>query len=105
MRISIVIPTHTTDELLSQTLFYTSTQQIEGSLELEGIVVDDACTDRTAAVIEKFQPVIAKLEYLYHPREQPDLSCVSRVRNIGIQKSSGEIITFLDCGILTPPGF
>jgi glycosyltransferase involved in cell wall biosynthesis len=104
MRISIVIPTHNRDFLLGKTLSYLGRQDL-GDTELEIVVVDDSSADSTAQIVSRFRNTIPLTEYIYHTREEEAEICVSRLRNLGIRKSSGKVITFLDCGMAVPPGF
>lgn len=103
MRISIVIPTYEAKEHLQQSLQFISAQHIKEGVELEVVVSDDGSTDGTPAVVDEFRSSIPNLVYTY--RERDELSCRSRARNKGIKHSSGDVIVFLDSGMLIPPHF
>jgi glycosyltransferase involved in cell wall biosynthesis len=103
MKISIVIPTYNRKEYLSKGLYYLSVQERVPNVEVEVIVVDDGSTDSTSIVVEDFKEKMNDLLYIYRPRDE--FSNLSRTRNLGIEKSSGDLIIFLDSGILVPPDF
>jgi glycosyltransferase involved in cell wall biosynthesis len=105
MRVSVVVPTYNRQALLDQTLTYLSAQQLPEPLSLEVVVVDDGSQDETAHVVDSFRERLSNLIYVYRQRDPTAPSCLSKVRNQGISRATGELITFLDCGVLVPPTF
>lgn len=105
MRISTVIPTRNRAALLQETLRYLAAQAPVEGVTTEVIVVDDGSTDGSDAVVESFMGEIEGLTYVSSPRSGDEAPCVSRIRNLGVQRSTGDVVTFLDCGVLVPPCF
>ena len=85
--VSIVIPTHNRREFLQEAVESVLQQTYE---DFEVIVVDGGSTDGT---VEFLQSVTDKrLDCIFH--EQPH--GVSRARNAGLERATGEYIVFLD---------
>ncbi|MGW5955905.1 glycosyltransferase family 2 protein [Bacillus mycoides] len=103
MKISIIIPTYNRESSLETGLTFLAQQIVPPDIHLEIIVVDDGSTDNTKSIIERFLREIPNLIYIYRPRDKE--SNRSRARNLGISKSSGDILVFLDSGILIPKHF
>jgi glycosyltransferase involved in cell wall biosynthesis len=105
MKVSVIIPTYNAREALSQSLHYLSKQVLRTGLTLEVIVIDDGSIEASTEVIDHFsrEGSIASLEYIYRPRDE--YSNRSRTRNLGIAKSTGDVLVFLDSGVLVPPVF
>jgi glycosyltransferase involved in cell wall biosynthesis len=103
MKISFVVPTYNRKDLLQVTLSYLEKQFIPDGSEFEVIVVDDGSTDGTDRVVNDFKRKMNNLIYCYRKRDH--LSCRSRTRNIGIKESRGEVICFIDCGMIVPPHY
>ncbi|OMF98467.1 glycosyltransferase family 2 protein [Paenibacillus sp. FSL R7-0337] len=103
MDLSVIIPTYNMKTFLYHTLDYLSKQIVESNHNYEIIIVDDGSTDETGELIGGFSNLIPVLKY--YRRERDDKSCRARARNIGIKQSAGDIITFLDSGIVIPPNF
>ena len=89
--ISIVLCTYNRADMLEDSL--RSWQLVvQGNRKVEFIVVDNASTDATRNVVEKFAgafPGVLRYEY----EQQPGLSCA---RNRGIEAARGPIIAFVD---------
>jgi len=85
--ISIIVPTHNKKNVLKKTLQNILQQTY---LNIEIIVVDDASTDNTKQAIEKIQS--KKINYFYNKKQMG----TSKSRILGIKKSSGNYIAFLD---------
>ncbi|WP_028544046.1 glycosyltransferase family 2 protein [Paenibacillus taiwanensis] len=103
MNISIIIPVHNKVEQLEQTLAFISEQEHRDDLSYEVIVVDDGSTEPVKEVVDSFVSKIKALKYSFIPRDK--FSCRSRTRNRGIKESKGNILVFLDCGIVIPAHF
>lgn len=71
------------------------------SVEIELIVVDNASTDDTRAVIESFsQSQSLPVQYVHAP-----VPGLSRARNIGIQASTGDWLAFTDDDCIVRPHY
>jgi glycosyltransferase involved in cell wall biosynthesis len=97
--ISIVIPTYNRRQLLSYTLDSIVKQQFEyGSFEV--IVVDDGSSDGSEEVAKQYE---GRLDTKYCFQEDKGYR-VASARNLGIARASGEIIVFVDSGVLLASG-
>ena len=93
--VSVIVATHKRDEILSRALNSLATQTYKN---LEIILVDDNANtewnSRVSEIVKNFKsdyPAIT-LNYIVNKTNQGS----ARTRNIGIDVSSGEFITFLD---------
>lgn len=87
--ISVVIPTHNRSERLRQAIESVRTQ---GWKDLEIIVVDDASTDGTPALMEDLSKLEPRIRYI---RNTVALGG-GGARNAGIAAARGEYVAFLD---------
>lgn len=101
--VSVIIPTFNRKDLLSSTLTCLIAQEPVDGVTLETIVVDDGSTDGTVDVVKDYHDKMSSLKYVFRARDE--LSSRARARNLGIENSTGEILVFLDCGVLIPPNF
>ena len=90
--VSVIIPTYNRADLLPQTVESCLAQTYP---HLEIIVVDDGSTDATAEVMARYG---AKVVYVRQERQG-----VPRARQHGLQRASGEYVTFLDSDDLMLP--
>lgn len=88
-KISVIIPTYNRKSLLKRAI-NSALQQTYENLEI--IVVDDGSTDKTEKIIRNLQKKSPKI--LYFKKNHSGLPSISR--NLGIKKSKGEWICFLD---------
>ena len=92
---SIVIPTYNRADYLDLTLKSIKSQRTTET-EIETIVVDDGSTDHTADVVRKYERLI-NLKYFF----QEDLgNRTAAARNLGISEAEGEIVIFVDSGVI-----
>jgi glycosyltransferase involved in cell wall biosynthesis len=94
VQVSVVIPTRNRAALLRRALGTVLAQRFT---ELEIIVVDDASTDDTAAVLETVGD--ARVRALRHPERRG----VAAARNAGIAAAAGRWVAFLDDDDLWAP--
>jgi len=85
--VSVIIPTYNRAKVLPRAIESVLTQTYD---DFELIIVDDASTDDTAAVVEQFDD--NRVQY-YCLDEN---SGANAARNKGVERSSGELISFLD---------
>ena len=88
MLLSIIIPNYNKKKYLEPLLAHLA-DQIEGRNDVEVIVVDDASTDNSWPIIQKFA---AQFITLRNERNMYN----SYTRNVGIDNATGEYITFID---------
>lgn len=88
MNISIIIPVFNGEKTIKRAIRSVLKQNEK---ELEVIVIDNGSTDRTKSIIKKIKQNDQRVKY-YHLEEKGR----SKARNIGISKSSGKYIKFLD---------
>lgn len=100
--VSIIIPVYNKMEQLEQSLFFIS-NQMDSGISLEVVVIDDGSTQPVKDVIDSYSDQIQNLKYIFLERDKH--SCRSRTRNVGIRESLGNILVFLDCGIVIPDFF
>jgi glycosyltransferase involved in cell wall biosynthesis len=105
MRISVIVPAYNSAGPLGLTLRYLASQSAPagGDFDFEVIVVDDGSTDGTAELVRGLAGSLPDLSFVHIPRDAD--SCRARARNRGIARASGEVLTFLDTGVLVPPDF
>ncbi|OGG29674.1 hypothetical protein A3A63_03370 [Candidatus Gottesmanbacteria bacterium RIFCSPLOWO2_01_FULL_46_9] len=94
--ISIIIPTLNEEKFLPH-LLTSLTQQSECDFEV--IVVDGNSKDKTVDVAQSFQKKLPKLTVLKSPPG------VSRQRNLGASKATGEWLVFIDADSVLLPYF
>ena len=92
MKLSVLICTRNRAKSLAATLERFFAQRFAGDYELELLLVDNASTDDTKQVAERFH---GRLRYLFEP-----LPGLSRARNAGLHAAQGEIIVFTDDDVL-----
>lgn len=95
MKISIVIPTYNCSALLAASLRAMERQTLPRR-QFEVIVCDDGSSDDTEQVASRFASALS-LQYLW----QPDQGFrAATARNQGVAAANGDIILFLDSGVL-----
>ena len=87
-QVSIVIPTHNRPQLLRRAVASVVAQTFR---DWELLVVQNGGTRESEAVVEAFRAQGAPIRYLYEP-----VANAVRARNLGIERSAGEYIAFLD---------
>jgi glycosyltransferase involved in cell wall biosynthesis len=85
--VSVIIPTHDRASLIARSIRSALEQTLQ---DLEILVIDDASTDDTAAVVAAFGD--PRIRYLRHETNQG--ACVAR--NTGIRAARGAYVAFLD---------
>ena len=88
LKVSIIIPAYNASSYLSEALVSVCAQTYKNT---EIIVVNDGSTDHTGQIAEKKREEDARIRVIH-----TENGGVSRARNIGLEKASGEYIFFLD---------
>lgn len=86
-KISVVVPTYNREKLIKKTVQSLLKQTYDN---LEIIIIDDGSTDNTEEVINEFAD--KRIKYIKLKKNKG--AC--HARNVGIKKSKGKYITFLD---------
>jgi glycosyltransferase involved in cell wall biosynthesis len=96
--ISVIIPTYNRAYLLDHTLMSINAQTVDKSL-FEIIVVDDGSSDNTRETVARYEGDF-RLKYLF---QEDEGYRVASARNLGIANAEGEILLFIDSGIILDP--
>jgi glycosyltransferase involved in cell wall biosynthesis len=96
-KISVVIPTFNRASVLAQTIDFVESQTVSNE-SYEVIVVDNASTDDTHAVLEAKRKKHPNLRFFLQTKPG-----AAATRNAGLRETSGEIVLFIDDDILAEP--
>lgn len=88
MKFSIIIPTYNRSKSLAEAI---NSVLIQTYTNWELIIVDDGSTDNTESVVNSFVCIDERINYFFQENGER-----SKARNLGINKSTGEWICFLD---------
>ncbi|MUV59832.1 glycosyltransferase family 2 protein [Halobacterium sp. CBA1126] len=86
-KVSIITPTYNRGDILPRAIDSVLNQSFEN---FEYIVVDDASTDRTQAIVEEYED--DRIRYLRHEANRRQAAA----RNTGIEAANGEYVAFID---------
>lgn len=86
--ISVVIPVYNAEEFVSRCLESICCQTYK---KLEILVIDDGSKDNTFAICNEFAKLDSRIKVIHQEN-----SGVSAARNLGIEKATGEYISFID---------
>jgi glycosyltransferase involved in cell wall biosynthesis len=87
-RVSVIIPAYNAEAFIGETLASVQAQTFTG---WEVVVVDDGSGDRTANIVLQLQSTDPRIRLIHQTNQG-----VSAARNLGIAKSQGDILAFLD---------
>ena len=87
-KISIIVPVYNVEKYLKECLDSLINQTLE---DIEIICINDGSTDNSLAILEEYQKKDSRIK-VFSQRNQG----VSAARNLGIEKATGEYLTFLD---------
>lgn len=97
-RISIVLCTYNRADILPRCLLAATNQSLLPS-EYDVVVVDNASTDHTRAIVERISVAsAATVRYLYHP-----VKGLSNARNAGARAALAPVITYIDDDAIAHP--
>ena len=86
-KVSVIVPTHNRAGLLAQALASVFAQSFQ---DFEIVIVDDASSDDTRAMVANFSDV--RLRYFRNTKNRGEAAC----RNTGVDHATGDYIAFLD---------
>ncbi|MBD1386774.1 glycosyltransferase family 2 protein [Mucilaginibacter rigui] len=86
--VSVIMPAYNAEAFIKDSIG-SVIDQTYSNWEL--IVIDDGSADGTAEIIKQLQLLEARITYLHQPNGKQ-----GKARNLGIQKSKGDYIAFLD---------
>ncbi|PYG89569.1 galactosyltransferase-like protein [Ruminiclostridium sufflavum DSM 19573] len=95
MKVSVIIPTYNRSNILKYTLSSLVNQDFP-SREYEVIVIDDGSSDDTKEVVYSYKD---KLNIIYYFQEDKGFR-VALARNEGIKRAKGDVLIFIDTGIV-----
>lgn len=98
MKLSIIVPVYNLENYIADTLDSLLAVKFPGSYEI--LVINDGSTDQSEAIIRSYQKENDNV-FLFTIENQG----VSNARNFGIQKASGEYLTFVDGDDTVEPDF
>lgn len=101
IELSVITPTRNRAPVLERCLACLAAQTLEPS-RYEVIVIEDASTDATPAIIEAARRAAP---YELRPFFMAERVGISGARNLAIREARGEIIAFVDSDSLAPPSF
>lgn len=96
--ISIIIPSYNRAHLIGDTLNSILDQTYKS---WECIIVDDGSTDNTLEILKAYQAKDERIHFYLRPEHR--LQSANTCRNIGIEKSNGDFLQFLDSDDLLSP--
>jgi len=86
-KVSVIMPAYNAEKYINESIESVINQTYKN---WELIIVDDGCTDNTAAIINQFNSE-PRIKYLYQQNGRQ-----GKARNLGIKHSMGSYIAFLD---------
>ncbi|MDR1790954.1 MAG: glycosyltransferase [Propionibacteriaceae bacterium] len=94
--LSVVIPVHNVEDFLDELL---RSLQAPTEVPIEFIIVDDASTDGTFAVLERYAATDPRFVIVKNPGRGG-----GQARNVGVELARGEYLAFADGDDIVPPG-
>jgi len=91
--VSVIVPVYNGEKFIAEAIDSIKSQKYPG---IEIIIIDDGSTDRTKRIIDSYKDDV---RYYFQKNKGP-----AAARNVGIQKSRGSYIAFLDVDDIWPQG-
>lgn len=95
--LSIIIPTHNSQNTITDLLISLHTSQFRHFENIEVIVIDDASTDKTRSIVRK---LVEKLKYTLILYPIGKNLGPAKARNYGVKKAHGKYVLFLDSDVV-----
>jgi len=89
IKVSIIIPVYNTEPYLDRCIQSALNQTLK---EIEVICIDDASTDNSIKILEKYEKIDHRFKYIHFSKNKG----VSVARNAGMEMALGEFIGFMD---------
>jgi len=96
-KLSVIIPTYNEEGVIRDCLSSLNNQTIK---DFEIIVVDDGSTDKTMNILSGMQEAKYRLQILKQKHKGP-----GEARNLGVKRSKGEVIVFVDADMTFDKNF
>ena len=90
-KISVIIPAHNEENYIRKTIEMVN----KNTIPFELIVVCDSCADKTKEISTEYTSLAFEVDFM----------TVSKVRNFGVSKSSGDILVFLDADTIVSDNY
>lgn len=98
-KLSIIIPVYNVEKYLNNCLDNVE-KQIKGNNDVEVVLVDDGSKDRSGEICRKFSEINNNINFFQQTNKG-----VAVARNIGLQKSHGTYICFIDSDDIISEGY
>ncbi|MBQ7785831.1 MAG: glycosyltransferase [Clostridia bacterium] len=95
MLISVIMPCYNSARYLSECLNTVLAQSVR---DFELIIIDDGSCDQTLGIAKRYAEMDPRITVLHQEN-----AGVSAARNLGLERASGEWVTFVDSDDLLPP--
>lgn len=95
--LSVIIPTHNSQNTISNLLISLHTSDFKHFGDIEVIVVDDDSSDKTRGIVRK---LIEQLKYNLHLYPLNKNAGPAKARNYGAKKANGKYLLFLDSDVV-----
>lgn len=89
VKVSILIPAYNVELYIEECLDSVVSQTLKN---IEIIIVDDASTDQTVSILERYATIDSRVHLIKLPEHQG----VSNARNICLKQATGEFLSFVD---------
>lgn len=95
VKVSIIVPVYNTAKYLSMCIESLINQTLK---DIEIILINDGSTDESESIIKKYKD--KRIKYIFKKNEG-----IGKTRNLGIEKTNGEYLAFIDSDDYIEPNF
>lgn len=96
--LSVIVPVHDAGRYVEQLIRSAARSERQ---DVEYVVIDDASTDDTVAIVERLAPLLPSVRVI----RLPESGGAYAARNIGLRESTAPVVTFLDGDDWVAPGY
>lgn len=100
MKVAIITPAHNEEEVIKSSLLSVKNLVIPYNVSIEHLVIADRCTDQTVVICRKMNVKVIEKSWRGNAMDP-----ITETVDLGIKKSSGEIIGKIDADIILPPNW